>query len=450
VSPFSTWTPITNTNTTYTSGALTATTQFRVVVQSGSCATANSDFTTVVISPASVGDTVTGGTTICSGSTSGILTLAGYTGNIVRWESSISPYTTWAPITNTSATYTSGVLTATTQFRAVVKSGVCSEVNSVSSFVTVNPLPTASAGSNSPICSGTTLNLTSSGGTTYSWLSTNGFYSTAQNPSIQNISMENAGTYTVTVTDNNACTSTALVLVEIKAQPIITNIINNLICVGETIELKSNGGTTYQWSGPNGYSSSNSENSILNATANRSGLYTVTVSGSNNCTTTASSVVQVSDKPVASAGNDVIACHGTLVTLTASGGNSYTWSTEEHAASISVNPRSTTIYTVEATNLSGCKAVDQVKVTVKPAISLFSVTTKPSNCTKGGNINLSGSEIGISYQLLKDGIALGDPIAGTGDALFFQSVTSDGTYTIKATRVNDNCERIMNGSFIIN
>ena len=38
-----------------------------------------------------------------------------------------------------------------------------------STSVTINPLPTGVAGSNSPLCVGSTLHLTASGGTAYSW-----------------------------------------------------------------------------------------------------------------------------------------------------------------------------------------------------------------------------------------------------------------------------------------
>jgi parallel beta-helix repeat protein len=156
-SPFSSWTTITNTATTYTSGALTATTQFRAVVKSGVCNELASTATTVTVDPATVAGAVTGGTTICSGSTSAELTLAGYTGSIVRWESSESPFSSWTTITNTAATYTSGALTATTQFKAVVKSGVCNELASTATTVTVDPATVAGAVTGgTTICEGST------------------------------------------------------------------------------------------------------------------------------------------------------------------------------------------------------------------------------------------------------------------------------------------------------
>ncbi|MDW8850930.1 T9SS sorting signal type C domain-containing protein [Flavobacterium sp. MMLR14_040] len=107
----------------------------------------------VTISPATVAGTVTGGTTINEGDTSGLLTLSGHTGSVVKWQSAVSPFTTWVDIANTNTTYTSGVLTATTQFRAVVQSGACAEANSASTTVTVVPLPVLESVNAFSLCS---------------------------------------------------------------------------------------------------------------------------------------------------------------------------------------------------------------------------------------------------------------------------------------------------------
>jgi hypothetical protein len=63
--------------------------------------------------------------------------LSGNTGTVTKWQSSVSPYSTWTDIENTATTYTSGALTATTQFRAVVQSGSCSSTNSNSAAVSI-------------------------------------------------------------------------------------------------------------------------------------------------------------------------------------------------------------------------------------------------------------------------------------------------------------------------
>jgi len=102
---------------------------------------ATSNVITMIVNPVSVGGSVTGGSTICSGSNSGILTLSGKTGTVVKWQRSVSPFSAWTDIANTATTYTSGALTQTTQFRAVVQSGNCAVANSTATTVTVNTIP---------------------------------------------------------------------------------------------------------------------------------------------------------------------------------------------------------------------------------------------------------------------------------------------------------------------
>ena len=140
---------------------VTASGLYKVKITKNGCEN-TSDISTVNIYPATVAGTVTGGTTICSGSTSSLLTLDGYTGSITGWESAVSPFTTWTPIANTIPTYTSGALAATTQFRAVVQSGVCEAGNSAVTTVTVNPLPAIdlTIGGTGSICYRTGTNIT--------------------------------------------------------------------------------------------------------------------------------------------------------------------------------------------------------------------------------------------------------------------------------------------------
>lgn len=94
-------------------------------------------FSTYSISnPNGITGNVTGGTSVCMGSTSGLLTLNDAVGTIARWESAVSPFTTWTTISNTSNTYTSGVLMETTQFRAVTESN-CQTYASTPATVTI-------------------------------------------------------------------------------------------------------------------------------------------------------------------------------------------------------------------------------------------------------------------------------------------------------------------------
>jgi hypothetical protein len=135
------WTAIANTtiNQTYTN--LTQTTIYRAVLQSGVCATANSTISTITVNALPIGGSISADNTVCSGTNGATLTLSGYTGTIIRWESSINSGASWSTIANTTTTQTYTNLTQTTIYRAVMQNGVCALVYSGTATITVNPLP---------------------------------------------------------------------------------------------------------------------------------------------------------------------------------------------------------------------------------------------------------------------------------------------------------------------
>ncbi|WP_460474346.1 Ig-like domain-containing protein, partial [Emticicia fontis] len=205
----------------------------------------------------------------------------------------------------------------------VAGSKVCSAIKQVT--VNVNPAPSATANSNSPVCMGKTLNLTSSGGTSYSWVGPNSYNSTVQNPSITNVTAAATGIYTVTVTNGNGCSATATTSVVINALPTPTIGSNSPVCVGKTLSLTSSGGTSYSWIGPNSYSSTVQNPSITNVTAAATGIYTVTVTNANGCSATATTSVVINALPTPTIGSNSPVCVGKTLSLTSSGGTSYSW-----------------------------------------------------------------------------------------------------------------------------
>lgn len=120
---------------------------------------------------------------------------------------------------------------------------------------------------------------------------------------------------------------------------------------------------SYTWSPATGLSSTTIANpSVMNLSTPIT--YTVTVS-TGNCTATSSVTVNINPIPQANAGNDQTSnVPGTSAQLTATGGTGFVWSTGENTATITVNPLTTTTYTVTVTNASGCTASDQVTVFV--------------------------------------------------------------------------------------
>jgi hypothetical protein len=191
--------------------------------------------------------------------------------------------------------------------------------------VTVNALPTPTAGSNSPICAALALNLTSTAGTAYSWAGPNSYTSTIQNPSIVGATTAATGTYTVTVTNAAGCTATATTAVTVNALPTPTAGSNSPICAGQALNFTSTAGTSYSWTGPNSFTSTIQNPSIAGATTAATGTYTVTVTNAAGCTATATTAVTVNALPTPTAGSNSPICSGQALNLTSTVGTAYSW-----------------------------------------------------------------------------------------------------------------------------
>ncbi|MBG6061539.1 gliding motility-associated-like protein [Flavobacterium sp. CG_9.1] len=70
---------------------------------------------------------------------------------------------------------------------------------------------------------------------------------------------------------------------------------NSPICISNTIELNASGGTNYTWTGPNGFTSTLQNPTILNATTLNSGEYRCLITGTGGCDDTKTVAVIVGD-----------------------------------------------------------------------------------------------------------------------------------------------------------
>ena len=117
--------------------------------------------------------------------------------------------------------------------------------------VVVNPLPIVTVNSVA-ICNGQQVaNLTSSGATSYSW-------SLGTSPSTGSAVIAtptSTTSYTVTGTDVNGCSNTAVATVTVNPLPIVSVSNTGPYCLSGTIQLNASGGTSFSWTGPLGYSS---------------------------------------------------------------------------------------------------------------------------------------------------------------------------------------------------
>ncbi|MDD3685409.1 MAG: FlgD immunoglobulin-like domain containing protein [Bacteroidales bacterium] len=243
------------------------------------------------------------------------------------WVSIASNYST---LTKSYAWTVPNLSAANCRIKVVDASNTNFHGESPSDFIINTVVPFA--GNDAAICSGSSLNLNATGGVTYSWLPTTGL----SNPSIANpIATPSATTtYTVYVTDANGCTQPDQITVTVNAippAPVASS--NSPVDLNGTLELNAStvNMAFYNWTGPNGFSSTDQNPVIENATASLSGTYSVTATVAG-CTSIASStIVTVSGVPASSviAGN-VFTSGGSPVSgveITLSGDNSDTFTT---------------------------------------------------------------------------------------------------------------------------
>lgn len=151
----STWLNLANTGTSYNYTNLTQTIMLAANIQNGVCAAAQSTPVTITVNPLAIGGTVATNTNVCQVGNSGTVTLNGYTGSVLDWQSSTDNGTTWTSLGNTTNSNAYSNLTQTTWYQAIVSSGVCPNDTSTTVVITVDSVSIGGAlQSSDSLCSG--------------------------------------------------------------------------------------------------------------------------------------------------------------------------------------------------------------------------------------------------------------------------------------------------------
>ncbi|MGE5521410.1 MAG: PKD-like domain-containing protein, partial [Candidatus Dadabacteria bacterium] len=224
--------------------------------------------------------------------------------------------------------------------------------------LTVDPTPaTPVVTSNSPVCIGSTLNLSASNvmNATYSWTGPNGFTSNLQYPSISNVTMAAEGEYQVIAIVNGCTSEPGKGSVKISNLSSVTNAGTNQVVCGNNAQVTLNGtitggSVTGIWSttGTGTFSNDTTLATTYSPSAAdiAAGSVKLSLTSTNNgvCTPSVSNVtVSISSIPKANAGPDADICTGNSVVLsgtvsTATGGK---WTT---SGTGSFSPSSSSLY----------------------------------------------------------------------------------------------------------
>lgn len=172
-------------------------------------------------------------------------------------------------------------------------------------------------------------------------------------------------------------------------------------CFGTDITLSASGGGTYQWSGPNGFTSTEAQPVLHDIDFNDSGTYHVLVTSDKGCSVSGDGFLRVHPPVDAQlTGNDHI-CEGNSTLLQASGGSSFSWTPVTGLSSPSVpdpiaSPQDTTRYKVKVTSQFGCADSAEIVINVweKPVAN-----AGPDKVTREGiPVSLDGSAGGTDVS----------------------------------------------------
>jgi gliding motility-associated-like protein len=313
----------------------------------------------------------------------------------------------------------------------------CSFTDSLTIFV--NVLPPANAGPDKDVCLNDSIQLggnpTGPAGASYDWPYNNLNDSLVPNPYFMAIGI-NPGTYPIQVyvTDGNGCVSIDQVTVTVLTDPTaVISPITTTICVGETLGLSASGGVSFEWSPDSSLTGSNS--ATPNAFPTQTTQYTVTVTDVNGCASSSSAILNVFPLTPANAGPDVSICQQDTITLNATGGVSYEWSTPLFLSDINVPnpmayPVSSQTFTVTVTDANGCSEPDDITITVFP-LPLTAAGPDVRIC-EGNSIKIGGTPTGppgSQYSWSPGGSlnnsSAANPIASpTETKMYFVTVTS--------------------------
>ena len=388
------------------SGSVTITTS------AGVNANAGSNFTT----------TCTNTTAALSGSASG--GTAPYT---YSWNNGIGA--TQNPTVNPAST--------TTYTLTVTDNAGCTDTDQ--SVVTVNKTPPSVSTNTNQTTTCTTPSATITGSATggsspYTYLWNNG----AGTSSSATVNPSSNTTYTLTATGANGCSASSQVSVTVnKAVPTVSaGLDKTTTCTNPTAVLNgsaSGGSTPYSYAWNNGAGTTQAP--TVNPTSNTN--YTLTVTGANGCSATDQAAVTVNKAaPTAEAGaSSTTTCTTPTATLSgsATGGTTpytYLWNNSAGTSPTStVNPATTTVYTLTVTGANGCTDTDQATVTVDKTLP---------NANAGANINLDCATTSGTFTATGGGTYSWNTPAGTstGSTVSVTDASATGNYTVTVTGAN--------------
>ena len=400
---------------------------YAVVITDANACTRNVTGITVT-QPTAVGGTTSVTNTSCNGGTNGAVNLtpsSGTPGYTFNWGGGITTEDRTGLAAGTYSVIITDANGCTGTASATVTQPTALNVTSSQTNVSCN------GGSNGTA----TVNVT--GGTpsyTYSWSPSGGTFASTTGRS--------AGTYTVTITDANACQTTrSFTITQPTALAATAAAQTNVSCNGGSngsATVSIGGGTpgyTYSWSPSGGTGAT--------ATGLAAGTYTATITDANTCQTTQSfTIIESAAISMTAAAQTNVACNGGATgsftvnpAIGGAGSFTYDWTpgTPTGDGTTTVTGLTAGTYSVTATDANSCTATIAFTITQPTAISVTAASQTNIACNGGATgaaeINAAtGGAGGYTYDWT--------PGTPTGDGTTSVTGLTAGTYTVTVTDAN--------------
>lgn len=283
--------------------------------------------------------------------------------------------------------------------------------NTAVSSVTVNSLPNVAVNSGA-ICTGNSFTMNATGAVSY-------VYSGGTNVVNPTANID----YTVTGTDANGCSNTAVSSVTVNALPTVSITGTTSICMGSGTTLTANGAVSYLWN-----TSATTTSIAVSPTITTS--YSVTGTDINGCSNTSAQSVVVNTPPNASISKTDVLCNGGTgsATLTATGGTpSYTYLWSNGATTPALSGLAAGTYSGTVTDSNGCSDLQTVTIMEPSAISLSSTGT--STICAGSSATISANATGgtgtITYTWNPGNLVNATQVVSPGSATTYTVIAAD-------------------------
>jgi hypothetical protein len=301
----------------------------------------------------------------------------------------------------------------------------CTNTGTLSLAADVNPTVTIT-GTNA-ICSGSVINLTANGAATYSWSTGAATPTISQSPTV-NL------TYSVVGTSSTGCTAMATQPVTVYTTPTVAITGPSTLCTGQFANLTASGASTYSWS--NG-------STLMVIVPAPTVSTTYSVIGTNavgSCTNVALKTISLVALPTVTITTPSTMCIGETRTLvaSASGADTYSWSTGANSAVTPVSPTVTTIYTITvSSNVTGCSNTGTTSLIVNACVGIQTQSSPITGLSVYPNPNNGEFTIELNNNLSKT-FEISDV---TGRIVFKGSSVTE--------RTNVNINNLANGIYYI-